>query len=338
MKKLISILLTLLLVFAFAGCGNNGGNTDSAPESSAPDLTNVECNVYGISGPTGVGLANLMEKAEKGEGSLKYNIALAANNDEIIAKLINGEADIVAVATNLASTLYNKPDVDIQVLAVNTLGVLNVVAKGYEIDSIDDLKGLTVYSTGQGANPEYIINDILKNNGLEVGKDVKVEFVAQPTELVAKMANPNADKVVVIAPQPVATNITVKIPEAKIAIDLNDEWDKFHDEQLTMGCIIARKKYAQENPEAIAAFLKEYKKSIEKTNSDIDASAANCEKFAIISPAAVAKKAIPNCNIVYQDGKEMKTNLSAYLKFLFDLNPKSVGGSLPADDFYYGVK
>ncbi len=336
MKKLISILLTLLLVLAFAGCGN--GNTDSTPESSAPDLTSLECNIYGIAGPTGVGLANLMEKAEKGEGALKYNIALAANNDEIIAKLKNGEADIAAVATNLASVLYNNPDVDVQVLAVNTLGVLNVVAKGYEIDSIDDLKGLTVYSTGQGANPEYIINDILKNNNLEVGKDVKVEFVAQPTELVAKMANPNADKVVVIAPQPVATNITVKVPTAKIAIDLNDEWEKAHDEQLTMGCLVVRKEFAEKNADALAAFLKEYKASIEKTNSDVEATAANCEKYKIIAPAAVAKKAIPNCNIVYQDGKEMKTNLSAYLKFLFDLNPKSVGGKLPADDFYYGVK
>ncbi len=336
MKKLISILLTLLLVFAFAGCGN--GNTSSTPESSAPDLTDINCNVYGIAGPTGVGLANLMEKAEKGEGALKYNISLAANNDEIIAKLKNGEADIAAVATNLASVLYNNPDIDVQALAVNTLGVLNVVTKGYEIDSIDDLKGLTVYSTGQGANPEYIINDVLKNNNLEVGKDVKVEFVAQPTELVAKMANPKADKVVVIAPQPVATNITVKVPTAKIAIDLNDEWDKFHDEQLTMGCIVVRREFAKNNSAAVDAFLKEYKESIEKTNSDLEASAANCEKYKIIAPAAVAKKAIPDCNIVYQDGKVMKTNLSAYLKFLFDLNPKSVGGKLPADDFYYGAK
>ena len=99
-----------------------------------------------------------------------------------------------------------------------------------------------------------------------------------------------------------------------------------------------RKEFAEKNADALAALLKEYKASIEKTNSDVEATAANCEKYKIIAPAAVAKKAIPNCNIVYQDGKEMKTNLSAYLKFLFDLNPKSVGGKLPADDFYYGVK
>lgn len=332
MKKLISILLTLLLVLSFAGCGTKDVN--STP--SVPEKLDTKVNIYGISGPTGVGLANLMEKVEKGEGNLKYNIALAANNDEIVAKIKNGEADIAAVATNLASTLYNATNGGVQVLAINTLGVLNVVTKGYEVDSIDDLKGLTIYSTGQGANPEYIINDILKNNKLEVGKDVKIEFVAQPQELVVKMKT--NEKAVVVAPQPVATNITNNVQGAKIVIDLNDEWDKFHDEALTMGAIIVRKEFADKNPDAIKIFLKEYKESIEKTNSDVDATATLCEKFKIIAPAAVAKKAIPNCNVVYQDAELMKTNLSAYLKFLFDLNPKSVGGKLPSDDFYFGVK
>ena len=335
MKKLISILLTLLLVLSFAGCGAN--NTDSTPSTpSSPEKLDTKVNIYGIAGPTGVGLANLMEKAEKGEGNLKYNIALAANNDEIVAKIKNGEADIAAVATNLASTLYNATNGGVQVLAINTLGVLNVVTKGYEVDSIDDLKGLTIYSTGQGANPEYIINDILKNNNLEVGKDVKVEFVAQPQELVVKMKT--NEKAVVVAPQPVATNITNNVEGAKIVIDLNDEWDKYHDEALTMGAIIVRKEFAEKNPDAIKIFLKEYKESIEKTNSDIDGTAALCEKYKIIAPAAVAKKAIPHCNVVYQDSTVMKTNLSAYLNFLFGLNPKSVGGKLPAEDFYFGVK
>ncbi len=335
MKKLISILLTLLLLLSFAGCGAK--DTNSTPSTpSSPEKLDTKVNIYGIAGPTGVGLANLMEKAEKGEGNLKYNIALAANNDEIVAKIKNGEADIAAVATNLASTLFNATNSGVQVLAINTLGVLNVVTKGYEIDSIDDLKGLTIYSTGQGANPEYIINDILKNNNLEVGKDVKIEFVAQPQELVVKMKT--NEKAVVVAPQPVATNITNNVEGAKIVIDLNDEWDKFHDEALTMGCIIVRKEFAEQNPDAIKIFLKEYKESIEKTNGDIDGTATLCEKFKIIAPAAVAKKAIPNCNVVYQDSEVMKTNLSAYLSFLYELNPKSVGGKLPTNDFYFGVK
>lgn len=320
MKKLLSILLVFVLVLSFAACGQN--------------VKNVKANVFGIAGPTGIGLANLMKTAEDGNGSLDYNIALAASNDEIIAKITNKEADIAAVATNLASTLYNKTNSGVQVLAINTLGVLNVVTKGVEVPNIAALKGKTVYSTGQGANPEYILNNILKNNGLEAGKDVKVEFVAQPTELVAKVvANKEA---IVIAPQPVATAITVKDKDAKIVINLNDEWNKYNDTKLVMGCIIARKEFVEQNPDAVKAFLKDYEASIKSANEDIDGTAALCEKYAIVTPAPVAKKAIPYCNIVFEDGKELKTDLSAYLNFLFKANPKSVGGKLPADDFYYG--
>ena len=320
MKKLISILLALVLLLSLTACG--------------VDVKEVKANVYGIAGPTGVGLANLMNDAKDGKGSLDYNIQLAASNDEIVAKITNKEADIAAVATNLASTLYNKTDGEVVVLAVNTLGVLNVVAKGVQVPTIASLIGKTIYTTGQGANPEYIINNVLKNNGLKVGKDVKVEFVSQPQELVSKVVT--NEKAIVIAPQPVATAITVKDKKAKILININDEWEKFNDTKLVMGCVIARKEFVEQNPEAVEAFLEDYKASIEKTNKDIDGTAALCEEFGIVTPAAVAKKAIPLCNIVYEDGEELKTDLSAYLEFLYKQNPKSIGGKLPADDFYYG--
>ena len=325
MKKLISILLALILIFSFAGC---------TQEDNQANLKEVKANVFGIAGPTGIGLAKLMKDAKASQGSLDYNIQLAASNDEIVAKIANKEADIAAVATNLASTLYNKTNGGVTVLAVNTLGVLNVVTKGVEVSTIADLNGKTVYSTGQGANPEYILNDILKNNGLEVGKDVTVEFVSQPAELIAKVVGNK--EAVVIAPQPVATTITIQDTDAKIVINFNDEWNKFNDKKLVMGCIIARNEYIEQNPEAVEAFLKDYEASIKAVSEDIDGVAAACEEFGIIAKAPIAKKAIPYCNIVFEAGEEMKSDLSAYLTFLHTANPKSVGGKLPADDFYYG--
>ncbi len=327
MKKIISILLTLLLLFGLTACAD-AQNESSTPENTAP----VKCTVYGISGPTGIGLVNLMENSANGETKLDYDIKLAADNQEIIAKVSNKEADIAAVATNVASTLYNKTNGDITVLAVNTEGVLAVVAKGDTIKSLKDLKGKTVYTTGQGANPEYIITHCLKENGLTVGTDVNLQFVAQPQELVAKATMENQ---IVIAPQPVATMITVKDTAAKIVIDMNDEWKKVSDTDLVMGCVIANNDFIKANPEAVKTFLKEYKASIEKVNSDIDNAAALCEKYGIVSPAPAAKKAIPYCHIVFQSGKTLKTNLSAYLEFLFSSNPQSIGGKLPNDAFYY---
>ena len=332
MKKIISILLTLLLVFSLAACGN-AENESSIPEEPSVNLAEIECDVFAIKGPTGIGLAPLMKKVDEGKGKLDYNIKLVGANDEIVSKFASTEAEIAAVATNIAAMLNTTTASGVTVLAVNTLGVLSLVAKGEEITSIADLKGKTIYTTGQGANPEYIANFILSENGLKVGEDVKLEFVNEPTELVAKVvAN---EKAIVIAPQPVATAITVKDQNAKIIFDLNDEWDKVSDTELVMGCVIVRNEFLQDYPEAVVQFMKDYKESIEAVNKDVDTAAALCESYGIVTPAAIAKKAIPHCNIVFQDGKEMKANLSAYLKFLFDRNPRSIGGKLPTDNFYY---
>lgn len=253
MKKIISLLLAAAMVFTFAACGSK--NESSTPESSAapvsstPEKLDTACNVFALNGPTGMGLAPLMKKAEEKTGRLNYTVSTVGSNDEIVAKLTNGEADIAAIATNLASTLYKKTEGGIKVLAANTLGVLCLVTKGEEITDIKALKGKTVYATGQGANPEYIINYIFEKNGLKVGTDVTLNFVSQPTELVTAFAQ--NEKIIAVAPQPVATTLTVKDKDAVIALDMNKEWDKVSDTKLVMGCIVARKEYIERNPEAV---------------------------------------------------------------------------------------
>ena len=313
MKKTVSIILSLLLLASFVGCGKKD-------DKSA-------VNIYGIAGPTGVGLVNLINN----DGN--YNFKIAASNDEIVAKISNKEADIAAVATNLAASLYNKTNGGVKVLAVNTLGVLNLVTKGEKIESVADLKGKTVYSVGQGANPEYIFKSILKSNSLNPEKDVKIKFVSQPAELLPKiLAN---KKAIAVAPQPVATAITVKDKDARIALDFNTEWNKFNKTKLVMGAVVVRKEFAEKNPETVEKFMNDYKASIEKVNADTEKTAKLCEQYGIITPAAIAQKAIPYCNIVFENGDNMKTDLSAYLKFLYDANQKSIGGKLPENDFYY---
>ena len=337
MKKIISLLMAAAMVFSFAACGTK--NESSEPQSSAssvsstPEKLDTACNVFALNGPTGIGLAPLMKKAEDKTGRLNYTISTGGSNDEIVAKLTNGEADIAAIATNLASTLYKKTDKGIKVLAANTLGVLCLVTKGEEITDIKSLKGKTVYATGQGANPEYII---FEKNGLKVGTDVTLNFVSQPTELVTAFAQ--NEKIIAVAPQPVATTITVKAQGSTIALDMNKEWDKVSDTKLVMGCVAVRKEYAEQNPDAVKIFMEEYEESVKSVNSDPDTAASLCEKYGIVAAAAIAKKALPYCNIVFEDGKELKTDLSAYLKFLFDANPKSIGGALPDDAFYYEAK
>ena len=328
MKKIISLLLALAMVLVFAGCG-------AKEPTKTPDADKtVKANVFMISGPTGIGAVNLMSADEAGTAKGDYEFTVVANPTEIVAKISNKEADIAAVATNMASTIYNKTNGGVTVLAVNTLGVLNVLTNGTEINTLADLKGKKVYTTGQGANPEYVIDYLLEKNGVNPDTDVDLQFKAEGTELVSVLAT--APTSVIIAPQPVASSVLAKYKGSKLAIDLTDEWDKVGENSaLMMGCVIVRNEFLNANKATVDLFLEEYEASIKKATEDLDGTAALCEKYGIVAKAAVAKKAIPASNICFVTGNEMKTKLSGYLAVLFAADKKAVGGKLPADDFYY---
>lgn len=325
MKKLLSLLLVLLIVLGVTGCAAN-----------TKEPATAEMNVYVLSGPTGIGAVNLRAKSEEGKTLNKYNFKMVAANDEIVAAVSKGEADIAAVATNLAATLYNKTNGGVTVLAVNTTSVLSVLTNGVEINSKEDLKGKTIYSPGQNANPEYILRYVLTKNGIDPDKDVTIKFVADGSELPAIWAKEENKDAVIMAPQPVATNILMKYENAKKVFDMGEEWAKVSsDSSLYMGCVIIRNDYLKENEGAVKTFLKEYEESINMAKTDAAATGTLCEKYGIIAKAALATKAIPASGLTYIAGDEMKKGLSGYLKVMFDANSKSVGGKLPEDSFYY---
>ncbi len=282
----------------------------------------AEPKIFAISGPTGVGMVHLMED---------YDITLTTAPDEVVGKIANSEADIAAVPTNVASALYKKTNGGVTVLCVNTLGVLYMMDKTGTVKSFADLSGKTIYSTGEGANPQYILEYLLKQNNVEA----KIKFVATNDELVAKMASGEAQ--IAMVPQPAATSAAAKTG-FKVALNMTEEWGKVAtDSQLMMGCLVVRNEFLKENKKSVDAFLKDYKASVESVNSDVAAAAALCETHKIIPSAAIAEKAIPLCNITYVTGAEMKTGLEGYLKVLYDANPASIGGALPAEGFYYGA-
>jgi NitT/TauT family transport system substrate-binding protein len=199
---------------------------------------------------------------------------------------------------------------------------------------VKDLKGKKVYTTGAGSNPEYIINYLLEKNNIDKQKDVTLEYKAEGTELLTVWAtDPDA---VIIAPQPVATTLTLQNKGATIAIDLTKEWEKVGgDSALMQGCVVVRNEFLQKHPETVKKFMDEYKASVDAANNDLDTTAALCESYGIVAKAALAKKAIPNCNLCFIKGSEMKTKLSGFLAVMFAADKTSVGGKLPADDFYY---
>lgn len=331
MKRFLSLLLVLVLVLCLAACAQQ----DVVVGQEQTEREPMDVNVYVLSGPTGIGAMNLWAQADAGETFDRYHFTMPGANDEVVAAISNGTADIACVATNLAATLYNKTDAGVICLAVNTLGVLHLLTNGEALDSIADLAGKTIYLPGQGANPEYILRYVLNGNGLDPDSDVTLSFVGEGSELLTVWQNdPEA---VIMAPQPVATSILMQYENAAEAFDMTEEWDKVSggDSTLMMGCVIVRKEFCAQYPQTVKDFMEAYAASIALAQTDVTGTAALCERYGLIPKAALAEKAIPYCGLAYVDGDEMKAQLSGYLQVMFDADPKSVGGKLPGDDFYY---
>lgn len=324
MKKKILLLLLAAALLLLPACGA----TAKGMSAEGP------VRIAGLKGPTTMGLVNLLDMEQQGTAALDYDLQLYGTADEIVPGLIKGELDMAAIPANLAAALYQKTKGGIQVMAVNTLGVLYVVEKGDTVHSMADLAGRTILSTGKGTTPEYLLRYLLEKNGLDPDKDVKIQYCSEAAEVTAQMAAAQKDAIAVL-PQPYVTAAGMKDPSLRVALDLTAEWDKVSDSQLVTGVTVVRTQYAQEHPDVVEAFLQEYAQSVRTANTDLDRTAALCEQQGVVAKAAIAKKALPACNIVCRTGDEMQKDVSAYLSVLCAADPAAVGGKLPDEGFYW---
>ena len=319
MKKLLSLLCLICLFAAFL----------SLPVQ-AEGLT---VQVGALTGPTAMGMVKLLA-----DGKDTYEPTILGAADELMPLILQGKVDIASVPANLASTIYNKTEGGVTVLAVNVLGVLYISEFNTEnLHSLADLKGQTIYATGKGSTPEYFLRYVLTQNGIDPDKDVTIEWKSEPSEVVALL---NAEqKGIAMLPQPYVTAAATQLGEGfRVAISLSDEWAALDNGTLcTTAVVMARTAFVEENPQAVETFLEEFAASAQWVNENVADAAALCGEYEIIK-APIAQKAIPNCNIVCITGSEMKDALSGCLQVIFDQNPKAVGGQLPADDFYYGAE
>lgn len=343
-KKLMSVVVAAALCVSLAACGATATSEAAAEATatSAPAVTEAPAEetasaetadgalrVAGLKGPTTMGLVNLMA----GEDAADYDFEMYGKADEIVPLLVKGELDAAAVPANLAATLYQKTNGAIEVACINTLGVLYVVENGETVNSVEDLKGKTIVTTGKGTTPEYVLRYILTENGVDPDNDVTLDFYSEATEALAQLQA--GTSTIAMLPQPFVTSALAQVEGLRVALDMNEEWEKVASSKLVTGVLVARKDAVEADPVRFAAFMDGYKASVEAANTDLENTAALCEQYGIVAKAALAQKALPNCNIVFETGDEMKTDLETYFNVLYAADPTSVGGQLPADDFYY---
>lgn len=344
MKKIIALTLALVLALSLAACGTQETPVDTteasvvettaapetlpATEAEAPAAAPV--NVMVLNGTTGFGMANLMDAAARGEASQEYSFTVETDASNVVAGLVNGSVDIAALPTNAAATVYNKTQGGVQILALNTKGVLYLVTDGsVTVESMADLEGQTVYAPAQ--NPSFIFQHLVQANGLE---NVTIDNTyAQPADLNSAVAAGEVS--IAVLPEPMVTVARSKNPDLVVALDLTAEWDKVSPAgSLVQGCVVVRKAFVEENPGVVAKFLEEYGASIEALSADVEGTAAKIEENGIFTKAAVAAKAIPNCNVCFITGTEMQEAMASFLEIMFEVAPASVGGSIPGEDFY----
>lgn len=321
LKRLTTILLVMMLGVTFIACGK--------------EETPASVRVGSLKGPTSIGLVELMERAQYNETENDYSFTMETAADTLLAKMVQKELDIALVPANVASVLYNKTEGDVMVIDINTLGVLYMVSGNDNITDIRDLQGKTIYLTGKGTTPDYVLRYVLEENGLTLD-DVTLEYKSEATEVAAVLS---ADETAIgLLPQPFVTATLVKNENLDIIFDMNVEWNKLQGEEGSMmvtGVTVVRKEFLEQNEGAVKLFLDDHKQSAEYVNNNVEEAASLVVKTGIIEKEPIAKKAIPNCNITYIDKEEMKTALSGYLDVLYQKDAKAVGGTLPEDDFYY---
>ena len=342
-RKLLALTMALLMLGgALAGCGQKSAETTTpAPETSAPVETTAQptqetgdtVRFAVLNGPTGVGAAKLMADSDAGTTANSYNVEVFTANDQVAAGLTNGEIDIAAVASNVAANLYNKTDGGIQMLAVSGLGVLYILENGDTVHSMANLAGRTLYATGQGANPEYVLNYLLTENGVDPA-EVDIQWKTGD-EITTLMVSGEAD--LCMLPVPAATAVQLKNADVREALDLSAEWDNLQNgSHLTMTTIVARTDFIQEHPQAVENFLADYQASVDYVNGDPAAAAELVASYGITANAQIAEAAIPKCALVCITGaSDMRSAIQGYYEVLYQAYPDSIGGGIPDDAFYY---
>lgn len=328
MRKFLCMLLFMMVV-SVAACENKS-------QQQVPEKDDVIVRVGSLKGPTSIGLASLMNEAKSGSTVNNYGeFTIEAAADELNARFVKGELDIILVPANVAGVLYNRTEGGVTVLDINTLGVLYMVSSDTSVTDMASLAGKTIYLTGKGTTPDYALQYLLDENGVDLSQ-VKLEYKSEPTEVAALLAeNENA---IGLLPQPFVTTLCEKNQGLSVVLDLTEEWGKVQGDeggQLVTGVTVVRNEFLNEHPQVVEQFIKEHEESTRFVETNLDTAAGYVVELGIIPDIEIAKKAIPNCNIVCVTGENMKISLESYLQVLFDKNPGSVGGALPGDDFYY---
>ena len=345
MKQITLLVVAFLLLLTFSACGNTNApqqavetpaETEQAPAEQAPaEPTNeerIDISIGVLNGATGISVAALMEEARTDSTFHRYHFTVGTAPDQVAAMLVSGEIQIAALPTNLAATLYQRTEGGVQMIALTTWGVLHILENGDSISEIADLRGQTIHTTGEGANPEFILNHILIEHGLIPGQDVTVEF--HPNEALASLMA-SGEIHIAMVPEPMASSILMQNSDVRRVIDVTEAWRELGDgSELAMSAFVARRDFVEEHEVAVWRFLSDLHRSIAEAHNHPVRVGELIAYFDILPNAQIATAAIPYCNLTFKEGLWMQPIIMGYFEVLYRANPQAIGGALPSENFF----
>lgn len=305
-------VLILSMVFYMASCGNK-------------ELSD-KVRVGALVGPTGMGLIELVD-----EDKIEMNFYQSPT--DAVQKLISGDIDVACLPSNMGALLNAKTEGNIRILSNIVNGGLYVIENGGEIKTAGDLSGRTIIASGKGGTPEYVLQAVLENAGLDINSDVRVEWLEDHAAVAQKVAATKG--AVGLLPQPMVASVTAANPAVRTAINMRDEWKLMTGQDLPMGVIVARKDLVESRPDDVNMLLDMVMDSITEVQHESEEVVQKIVDAGIIGAVEICKAAIDDNMLVCYSTEDTRDILTAFYNKLYKMNPVAVGGSLPDDSIYF---
>lgn len=320
----------MMIVSVFLFLASSLAFSRGVKEYASPDTKNVL--VAGLKGPSGLGMARLMEKGISIPG-YAVSFETAGSPDIIVSKLLSGEVAAAALPLNVAAKLYKK-GAPYLLAAVSGYGSIYIVSSDSSITSLEDLKGKTVYNAGRGATPDFLFRYLASRAGINPDSDLTLSFTAEHTELAQLLIAGKVETAVL--PEPFVTMALAKNPRLKVALDLQKEWSVMvKGDAYPITAFVISRDLALNHKFLVTALLSGYRESIDWVGKNPEETGKLSEGLGLGFPAALAAAAIPRLNLAFIPAAQARAGVEKFLSVFLAFDPDSIGGELPDEGFYF---
>jgi NitT/TauT family transport system substrate-binding protein len=319
LKKLSYILLFVLLL---CGCGSRKGK-----ERDGADYT-----IAALKGPSAMGMIRLIDSLNRGSG---HSVEVQILNEPLQVRkmMLDGTADFAILPTTMAAIMYNK-GLKYKLIGIPCWGTLYLAGSDTLVKRWEDLRDKRIHVMARGMTPDVMFRHLLVKNGLDPDMDVILDY-SFPTHIDLANAVAAGQAALGILSEPLASLVTLKNSDIRIIFNLETEWSKKEDIEITETAFLGSESILSDEPELVGKIIDSYRHSSGWVNQYPDSAAVLIVRYGILPDAAVAAHAIPGSNLRFVRAAEVEAEIEDYLNVFYKLNPDIVGGKLPDEDFIY---